>query len=85
MSIARRKKREAERHISVLYNLLSQFYEFMSQKEQPSDLDVRLRFKEDDQKWKNYCQKHNLPEQVSNEFNKQVSATWEQKKNQKKQ
>ena len=79
MSFKRRNKRFLERHFNVLGLLLSEFYEYLSQPEKPSDEMIRETFTECENRWLMYCKKKQLPEQLYHEFNHQVSEAWKHK------
>lgn len=83
MSIARRIRRaqvrEAETNFKVLTDLLMGFYEFLESQPKPSDEEVRQRFINDEQRWKQYCAKKQLREEASLLFNKEVSQSWEKR------
>lgn len=83
MSIARRIRRaqvrEAEANFKVLTDLLMDFYEFLESQPKPSDEEVRQRFINDEQRWKQYCTKKQLSKEASLLFNKEVSQSWEKR------
>lgn len=83
MSISRRIRRaqlrEAETHFSVLTDLLMDFYAFLESSPKPSDEEVRKRFINDEQSWKDYCSKKQLKKEASLMFNKEVSQSWEKR------
>lgn len=83
MSITRRFRRaqlrKAEAHFDVLTNLLMGFYEFLESTPKPSDDEVRIRFINDEQRWKNYCSKKQLSKDASLMFNQEVSQSWEKR------
>lgn len=76
MSKARQQRRQARKHFSVLAELLAGFYEFLEQKEKPSDEQVRAEFSARDNSWKRYCSKHQLTQETSLLFNKEVGESW---------
>lgn len=83
MSIARKFRRaqlrKADVHFNVLANLLMGFYEFLESSPKPSDEEVRTRFINDEQRWKNYCSKKQLSNEASLMFNIEVSQSWEKR------
>ncbi|NDV63923.1 hypothetical protein [Bacteroides sp. 224] len=80
MSIARRNRRaqarESQKHFNVLAELLMGFYEFLEQEEKPSNEQVRTEFKIREKHWKGYCKAHQLTEEASLLFNKEVGQSW---------
>lgn len=52
------------------------FYEFLEQKNKPSDAEVRQAFKEANAKWKHYCKKNGLAKTASDLFTKEVAESW---------
>lgn len=80
MSIARRARRERERtatkHMSVLGEMLRQFYVFLDSKPQPSDALVRSEFLRYEKNWKAYCKHNQLNRQASLLFNQEVALSW---------
>lgn len=83
MSIARRNRRaqsrQSETHLSVLSELLMGFYEFLENKNQPSDEQVRAEFEARENRWKRYCSKNKLTEEASLLFNKEVAQSWKKR------
>lgn len=77
--VRRAQLRQARKHFSVLTNLLMDFYQFLENQPKPSDEEVRLRFINDEQRWKQYCAKKQLNEEASLLFNKEVSQSWEKR------
>ena len=81
MGIARRNRRaqarEAQKNFNVLAELLMGFYEFLEQEEKPSDEQVRTEFITREERWKSYCKTHQLTEEASLLFNKEVGQSWE--------
>lgn len=59
-NLRRRQQREGQPHLMKLANLLGDFYEFLSKSPQPSDEEVRTEFTSSNNKWKMYCNIHNL-------------------------
>lgn len=83
MSSTRRQKREHNRHINVLGEILSRFYEFLAQPQKPNNEDVRCSFLHYQNLWIEYCKRKELSDKMKQEFNHQVSEAW--KHNQKAQ
>lgn len=83
MSVTRRIRRAQERqaqiHFNVLAGLLMGFYEFLESTPKPSDEEVRTRFIDDEQKWKQYCSNKQLSNEASLWFNYEVSQSWEKR------
>ena len=63
----------------VLSDLLMEFYQFLEQKDKPTDEHVRETFITYNQRWKNYCSKHQLAKSASYLFNTKVSASWQKR------
>ena len=76
-SIARRNRREQQRHFNVLGELLMGFYEFLEKENKPSDEQVRAEFIAREKRWKRYCTSKQLTEEASLLFNKEVAYSWE--------
>lgn len=80
MSKARRIRREnsrrAEKCMSFLAEILGGFYEFLEQKEKPSDEQVRSKFTSCDKQWKAYCRENQLTEKAYLLFNQEVAQSW---------
>jgi hypothetical protein len=76
MSEARRNKRKSQKHFKILGELLMGFYEFLENKEKPSDEEVRLEFIAREKRWKRYCSDNQLTQKTSLLFNKEVSRSW---------
>lgn len=80
MSKARRMRRAQERaatkHFGVLGELLSGFYQFLEQKNKPTDEEVRTEFKSRERYWKSYCSANKLNERASLLFNQEVALSW---------
>lgn len=83
MSYTRRQKREFSRHMNVLGEILSKFYEFLASPQKPNDEEVRSSFIYYQNIWIHYCNKKNLSDKMQEEFNHQVTEAW--KHNQKAQ
>lgn len=77
--LRRAQLRKAEAHFNVLTDLLMGFYEFLESTPKPSDEEVRTRFINDEQRWKNYCSKKQLSKEASLMFNKEVSQSWKKR------
>lgn len=56
----RLQRKQGQRPLERLAVLLSDFYEFLGSKPQPSDWEVRERFQDNDQEWRRYCAIHKL-------------------------
>ena len=82
MSNVRRLRRLNERLIakrqSVLGELLSDFYMYLS-REQRSPEEVREVFANANRKWVDYCKKEKLQPQAYDAFKAQVGAVWQKK------
>lgn len=76
MSIARRRRRAAEKHFDVMSELIMGFYEFLEKKPKPEDEEVRREFKTRLGKWKHYCKIHQLSDEASELFIKEVATSW---------
>lgn len=74
-NIRRIKRKESERHSNMLANLLGDFYEFLASKPQPSDEQVREKFKSSNKRWKQYCSFHKLMN-ADHLFDLNVSEAW---------
>lgn len=83
MSIKRRQRRaqvrEAQANFDVLTNLLMKFYEFLERDPKPSDSEVRMRFINDERRWKEHCSKRQLNKDASLMFNQEVCQSWEKR------
>lgn len=81
MSQARRQKRAGQRLTEKLYGLLISFYDFLDQKPQPSDEEVRETFKKHSLKWHSLCDKAGIGDQEKARelFKKEVRAAWEKR------
>lgn len=58
--LRRRQQRKGQPHLITLGHLLGDFYEFLSKFPQPTDEEVRHKFTSSNNKWKQYCQSHQL-------------------------
>ena len=76
MSIARRRRRAAEKHFDVLSELVMGFYGFLEKKPKPTDEEVRAEFITRSKKWKNYCKIQRLNRVASDLFTKEVATSW---------
>ena len=76
MSMARRRRRAADKHFSVLSELLMDFYRFLEKTPKPTDEEVRAEFKSRNGKWKRYCITNKLNDVASELFTKEVAASW---------
>lgn len=72
----RERSRQAEKHFGVLAEILSGFYEFLEQKEKPSEEQVRTEFLSCENRWKRYCSQNQLTEKASLLFNQEVAQSW---------
>ena len=79
MSIARRTKRQGEKHLLPLGELLMGFYEFLENPQKPTDQQVRAVFIAMEAKWKRYCSKNQLTDKASLLFNNQVAQSWKER------
>jgi hypothetical protein len=80
MSVARRRRREnsrqTQKHLHVLSELLMEFYEFLENKEKPTDEQLRTEFISRENRWKHYCSTNKLTEKASLLFNQEVAQSW---------
>lgn len=74
-----RRKRELQPHLNILADLLQGFFNFLCQRPQPSDMEVRQRFTADNNQWKAYCLSHQLMN-AHHLFVTNVCKTWEKHK-----
>lgn len=71
--------RRARIHFERLSDLLMNFYAFLESTPQPSNEEVRERFQKDEKAWRVYCSSHQLTEEASDMFTKEVSQSWEKR------
>lgn len=76
MSIARRRRRAADKHFNVLSELLMDFYRFLEKTPKPANDEVRAEFKSRNGKWRHYCITNKLNDVASELFTKEVAASW---------
>lgn len=74
-----KRKRELQPHLNTLVALLQGFFNFLCQRPQPSDMEVRQRFIADNNQWKAYCLSHQLMN-ADHLFVTNVRKTWERNK-----
>lgn len=73
--IRRKQQRESQNHLAVLATLCGDYYEFLSQTPQPADNEVREQFISSNNKWKQYCNIHELMN-VDHLFVLNVQEAW---------
>lgn len=84
MSFKRREKRRIQRHTQALAIYLSDFYTFLGSKPKPDNDMVRQCFIEYDTLWRRFVKAKDLPEELNDEFKRQVSEVWNRKKEEKR-
>ena len=80
MSIARRRKREADRGFAKLGDLCAAFYHFLGKKPQPTDEEVRSEFIRLRSIWVDFANKHNYDKATKEAFTRQVAIVWNSQK-----
>lgn len=83
MSIGRRKRRNGKHHAAkisphtkFLMQLLTEYFNFLEQKDKPSDEEVREKFIAYDRRWVQYCNDSQFGPRASLLFNQQVARAW---------
>lgn len=77
--IKRAQQRDAQKHFFVFGEILMGFYEFLEKTPKPTNEEVREEFINRETRWKKYCKSHQLTEEASLLFNKEVSISWEKR------
>jgi len=77
---SRKDRRTADRAQKDLIGQLGCFYEFLSKSPQPSDEDVRRKFKYLNDRWIQYCRRNKFTKEAELAFATQVHAVWEKGK-----
>lgn len=86
MIMTRNRRRAEERARSnanqALAVYLSDFYEYLSKRDKPTNEEVREMFTHCNNKWHKYCRKHKYTGEIKDLFVKNVDETWKRKKEQ---
>lgn len=79
-SDARRlRKKQAKETVVAMYKLgtlLDEFFAFLDRQPKPADEEVRSEFIRQENRWKRYCSVHQLTDNATLMFNREVAVKW---------